>query len=79
LRVQDVDSERLEFMVRDGPCAKARVTTMPNSFRAPLQAQLAGAERTHEVQVVACPTERDARHDFRHSFATHPLEDGQDT
>jgi len=43
LRVKDLDLTRLEILVRDGKGAKDRVTMLPDSLRAPLQAQLAVA------------------------------------
>jgi integrase len=41
LRVKDLELNRLEIVVRDGKGAKDRVTMLPDSLKAPLQAQLA--------------------------------------
>lgn len=38
LRVKDVDFERAEIVVRDGKGAKDRITMLPQSLIAPLQA-----------------------------------------
>lgn len=40
LRVKDVDFERLEIIIRDGKCAKDRVTMLPESIAQDLQAHL---------------------------------------
>ncbi|MDP2752498.1 MAG: integron integrase [Rhodocyclaceae bacterium] len=40
LRVKDVDFERAEIVVRDGKGAKDRITMLPNTLIAPLQAHL---------------------------------------
>ena len=41
LRVQDIDFERSEIMVRDGKGAKDRITMLPESLKQPLQQHLA--------------------------------------
>ncbi len=48
LRVKDLELNRLEILVRDGKGAKDRVTMLPDSLKAPLQAQLALARVLHE-------------------------------
>jgi integron integrase len=52
LRVKDVELNRLEILVRDGKGAKDRVTMLPYSLKAPLQAQLAVARALHERDLV---------------------------
>jgi integron integrase len=52
LRVKDLDLTRLEILVRDGKGAKDRVTMLPDSLKAPLQAQLAVARALHERDLV---------------------------
>ena len=52
LRVKDLDLSRLEILVRDGKGAKDRVTMLPDSLKAPLQAQLAVARALHERDLV---------------------------
>jgi integron integrase len=48
LRVQDIDFDRREVMVRSGKGAKDRVTVLPESVRADLRHQLTVAKRVHE-------------------------------
>lgn len=48
LRVQDVDFERCEVMIRDGKGGKDRVTMLPHSLVQPLTEQLRFARRLHE-------------------------------
>ena len=48
LRVKDVDFTRREILVRDGKGAKDRVTMLPTSLVAPLQAQFARARGLFE-------------------------------
>ncbi len=48
LRVKDVDFERAEIVVRDGKGAKDRVTMLPQSVVAPLQAHLRGRRALYE-------------------------------
>ena len=48
LRVKDVDFERGEILVRDGKGGKDRVTMLPRSLMAPLEAQLREAKAVHE-------------------------------
>jgi integron integrase len=47
LRVQDIDFERNEIVVRSGKGAKDRVTMLPEVLKDPLRAQLAHANRLH--------------------------------
>jgi site-specific recombinase XerC len=53
LRVQDVDVERCEIMVRDGKGAKDRVTMLPASLRSSLVAHLGQVERMHRADLAA--------------------------
>lgn len=53
LRVQDVDLERCEIVVRDGKGAKDRVTMLPASLRSSLVAHLGEVERIHRADLVA--------------------------
>ena len=53
LRVQDVDVERCEIMVRDGKGAKDRVTMLPASLRSSLVAHLGEVERIHRADLAA--------------------------
>ncbi len=48
LRVKDVDFERAEIVVRDGKGAKDRITMLPQSLIAPLQAHLRGRRQLFE-------------------------------
>jgi len=48
LRVQDVDFEGNEIMVRDGKGAKDRVTMLPDAVAAPLRAHLERVRALHE-------------------------------
>lgn len=48
LRVQDIDFGANEILVRNGKGAKDRVTMLPTSLRAPLQAQLRKAKAVHQ-------------------------------
>jgi integron integrase len=48
LRVQDIDFERHEIMVRDGKGAKDRRTMLPASLKNPLQDQLRKVKAIHE-------------------------------
>jgi len=48
LRVKDVDFDRNEITVRDGKGAKDRITMLPASARAGLQAHLALVQRLHD-------------------------------
>lgn len=47
LRVQDIDFERCEVMIRDGKGGKDRVTMLPQSLVQPLTEQLRFARRLH--------------------------------
>jgi integron integrase len=48
LRVQDVDVKRCEILIRDGKGFKDRVTMLPVSLVAPLQAHLVKVRELHE-------------------------------
>jgi len=48
LRVQDVDVKRREILIRDGKGFKNRVTMLPTSLVAPLQAHLLKVRELHE-------------------------------
>ena len=48
LRVLDLDFERGEIVVRDGKGGKDRVTMLPRSLTAPLEAQLREAKAVHD-------------------------------
>lgn len=51
LRVQDVDFERNEIMVRSGKGAKDRVTMLPDMVKPQLRQQLDRAEAVHEADL----------------------------
>jgi hypothetical protein len=53
LRVQDVDVERREIMVRDGKGARDRMTMLPASLRSSLVAHLGEVERMHRADLTA--------------------------
>ena len=48
LRVQDIDFARNEIPVRDGKGSKDRITVLPESLKAPLQACLKKGKAIHE-------------------------------
>jgi len=48
LRIQDIDFERNEIMVRDGKGAKDRITMLPESLKQPLRQHLAKMKVIHE-------------------------------
>jgi len=48
LRVQDIDFARSEILVRDGKGAKDRITMLPESLKAPLQAHLRKVRAVHD-------------------------------
>jgi integron integrase len=48
LRVQDIDFERNEILVRDGKGAKDRITMLPVTLKAPLQEHLKKVKAIHE-------------------------------
>jgi integron integrase len=48
LRVQDIDFDRGEVLVRNGKGAKDRVTMLPEQLKVPLREQYAHAKRVHE-------------------------------
>ena len=47
LRVQDIDFERCEVMIRDGKGGKDRVTMLPHTLVQPIQQQLTFVRRLH--------------------------------
>lgn len=47
LRVQDIDFERCELMIRDGKGGKDRVTMLPKSLAQPLKDHLTAVNRLH--------------------------------
>jgi integron integrase len=51
LRVQDIDFGRNEILVRDGKGAKDRVTILPESLKALLQAHLAKVKAIHNTDL----------------------------
>jgi integron integrase len=53
LRVQDVDLKRKEILIRDGKGAKDRVTMLPVSLIAPLQAHLLRVRELHQGDLAA--------------------------
>ena len=48
LRVQDVDFQRREILVRNGKGAKDRHTVLPTGLESALRAQLVEARRLHD-------------------------------
>ncbi len=53
MRVQDLDFDRGEILVRDGKWAKDRVTMMPDALKAPVRHHLARVRATHEADLAA--------------------------
>lgn len=53
LRVQDIDFEAREILVRSGKGAKDRVTMLPDALQAPLRDQLRRAKSVHEADRAA--------------------------
>ena len=51
LRIQDIDFERLEIVVRDGKGNKDRVTMLPQSLVPPLREQFSAAQAVHERDI----------------------------
>ncbi len=49
LRVQDIDFERSEILVRNGKGAKDRVTMLPETLKEPLEEHLARVREIHEA------------------------------
>ncbi|QOX79292.1 integron integrase [Trichlorobacter lovleyi] len=52
LRVQDIDFERCEVLIREGKGAKDRVTMLPQSLRVSLQEHLKQVRRLHEQDLL---------------------------
>lgn len=48
LRIQDIDFDRNEIMVRDGKGAKDRITMLPESLKSPLRDQLRKVKEIHQ-------------------------------
>jgi integron integrase len=53
LRVQDIDFERSEILVRSGKGAKDRITMLPESLKAPLHEHLNEVRKVHEQDKAA--------------------------
>jgi len=53
LRVQDIDFERHEILVRNGKGAKDRVTMLPEALKASLTEHLAHVKAVHELDLAA--------------------------
>lgn len=51
LRVQDIDFDYRQIIVRQGKGAKDRATVLPDAIMAPLQQQLAHAQRLHRLDI----------------------------
>ena len=51
LRVQDVDFEYKQIIVRSGKGNKDRITMLPDSLSAPLREQIASAQRIHNMDL----------------------------
>jgi integron integrase len=51
LRVQDIDFDRSEILVRNGKGAKDRITMLPESLKAPLREHLARVKAIHERDI----------------------------
>jgi len=52
LRVQDIDFDRCEVLIREGKGAKDRVTMLPQSLKVPLQEHLKQVKRLHEQDLL---------------------------
>ena len=52
LRVQDVDFDYRQIIVRQGKGGKDRVTVLPTSLIEPLEIQMAQAKRTHDFDLM---------------------------
>ncbi|HXF08580.1 MAG TPA: tyrosine-type recombinase/integrase [Candidatus Acidoferrales bacterium] len=53
LRVEDVEFERREILVRDGKGGKDRVTVLSENLVLPLQDQLARVQRLHDADLAS--------------------------
>lgn len=53
LRVQDLDFERSQILVRDGKDAKDRLTVLPMTLKVPLQTHLEKVRSVHRKDIVA--------------------------
>jgi site-specific recombinase XerD len=87
LRVKDIDCATNQIIVRDDKGRKDRVTILPATVKAVLATGQRRRHHLHESVLqravkeavrVAGLTKPATCHTFRHSFATHPLEDGHD-